>query len=138
MEEKKEKLKKREYLYIILFALFCPISIWSLVSSLANVKIDKFVYSEGHFLTIIGIIVSTVGLAITVYFIVLAVSANKIQKEIEGTQKEYDELEKKIKKIQEEYSKLENKIKDTQDKYGELEKNQNNLETKIRNDLIIR
>ena len=92
--EERGKIKKRDWVYVTLFALFCPISIWALIASLSKVQSDELVYSEAHLLTIVGILVTVVGLVITVYFIVLAISANTTKKEIEEAQKKYDELDR--------------------------------------------
>lgn len=87
-------MKKREYLYIALLLIFCPFSLLAFVLSIADIDVSKLIFSEGHLLSVIGIIVSTVGLAFTVYFVVLAISARKMQDEIEKTQYKYNELEK--------------------------------------------
>jgi fumarate reductase subunit D len=86
-------MKKRDYIYIALHALFCPIVILTLILALAKTPIDNLIFSTDHLLTVTGIIISTVGLVFTVYFVVLAVSARKIQKEIEDTQTKYESLE---------------------------------------------
>jgi len=90
----KRRFKKRDWVYIILFLLLFPISICALIVSLSEVRIDEMVYSKAHLLTIISVLVTVVGLVITVYFVVLAISAHRVQKEIEETQKKYYDLDK--------------------------------------------
>lgn len=110
-------LKKREYIYITLFALFCPLTILAFISAVAHIEIDKLIFSEGHLLSLVGIIVSTVGLIFTVYFVVLAVSARKIQIDIDNAQDRCNELNNQKEQLKSEFIKLD----------GIREKNQTDL-----------
>ena len=116
-ELNKKTLKKREYIYIALFALFCPIAILAFVSSVVHIEIKELVFSAGHLLSIVGIIVSTVGLIFTVYFVVLAVSAREIRLGIDKAQDKFD-------KLNEQKELLESKIE-------VLDETKNNIQTDL-------
>jgi chromosome segregation ATPase len=121
-------MKKRDYIYIALHALFCPIVILTLILALAKTPINNLIFSTDHLLTVTGIIVSTVGLVFTVYFVVLAVSARKIQKEIEDTQQKYEVLENKKQNIQDDFNEL-NRSKDKiQSDFTKLNAEKDNLQ----------
>lgn len=142
-------LKKREYIYIAVLALFCPIALLAFIYSVADIDIKQLGFSEGHLLSVVGIIVSTVGLIFTVYFVVLAVSARKIQFDIDDTLNKYNELKIQKQEIKEELHRLNigkdkvgNEIKDeferlnrAKDKVKNDIENLNETKEKIRTEL---
>ena len=138
MPEEKKIKQKRDWVYIILFALFCPISICALIASSSKIRIDELVYSEAHLLTIIGVLVTVVGLVITVYFIVLAISASRLQKEIEETQRQYYVLDKQKNQLGEDLDSLAARKGNLKTEIDSLVTDKENLTTQvsdIRNDL---
>jgi len=142
-EHNENKLKKRDYIYIALLAIIGILAICAFIFSFAPIDVKKLIYSEDHLLTIIGIIVSTVGVVLTVYFVVLAFSARKIQLEIYGIKKDfndidnqkgiiqigYAELESTKNKIQSQYETLESEKKSIQSQYETLESEKKSIQS---------
>ena len=69
--------------------------ILALVFALADIDCEKLKFDFEKLMTIVGIIVSTVGLFITVYFVVLAVDAYSNIKKIEEIKTEVKKIERK-------------------------------------------
>lgn len=83
--------------YILLFfvILSLGISIFSLVLSLSDVKIEQLSFSWDKTETIIEILISSIGIVITGYFVVLAVNAYSHVKQINENLAKSEEIIKK-------------------------------------------
>ena len=122
------KLKKREHIYIAFLAVFGLLAILSFASSIVKIKIDELIFSESHLLSIVGIIVSTVGLICTVYFVVLTISTHKIKEEIANVQNKCNEINDQKEKLSLDIYKLGEQKETLSSDIGELNKTKDEIQ----------
>lgn len=100
---------KLKYLWALVVVILVLV-ILALIFALADIDCQKLIFDSDKLLTIVGIIVSTVGLFITAYFVILAVDAYSNIKKIE-------EIKTEVKEIEREASLLSGNIESTFNNY---------------------
>ena len=90
------KFRARFVLMVALLVIVLIIAVVALIMSLADIELEALAFSLDKGATIIGILVSTVGLVVTGYFVVLAINAYSHVREIEDLAQKTNSYEQSI------------------------------------------
>ena len=81
---------------IFLFLLLFVLVVIALCFAMADISLNNLKFSIDHLYSLIGLIISVLGLLVTSYFVILAVNAYSHVKEIEKSLKKTKDIEQKV------------------------------------------
>jgi hypothetical protein len=125
-EQNKKRVTKKEILYWGLFVAIFTIATMGLVFSLSDIECKFLSFSPDKFGTIIGAFVSATALVITVYFVILAISAYNHVREIQKQKEDIDNnkiiIDKHVRDIQKSKEIIDKQVRDIQNNKDIIDK----------------